>query len=81
MFNLFQQRSLLLKDLLLIRLKIRVLPPQLDILRKNLPVLLRQHIDGSLQLREHIVVMLSAPHKPCEHAAYKAPRKGEHQKV
>lgn len=78
MFYLFQQGALLLQNLFLIGLQVGVLTPELNILCENLTVLLGQHIDGSLQLREHIVVMLPTADKPCEHAAYKAAGKGEH---
>jgi hypothetical protein len=79
--HLPQQGTLLLQYLLLVGLQSGILLPELHILRKDLPVLLRQHIDGSLQLREHIVIMLPAPDKPCEHATDKSAREGEHQKV
>lgn len=53
----------------LIGLQMCILTPQLHILGQDLAVLLRQHVNGSLQLREHVVVMFPTAYKPCEHTA------------
>lgn len=79
--HLPQKGALLLQYLLLIGLQTGILFPELHVLGKDLAVLLGQHVDGSLQLGEHVVVMLPAADKPCEHAAEKTAREGIHQKV
>lgn len=79
--HLPQKGALLLQYLLLIGLQTGILFPELHVLGKDLAVLLGQHVDGSLQLGEHVVVMLPAADKPCEHTAEKTAREGIHQKV
>lgn len=78
MFYLFQQGALLLQNLFLIGLQVGVFATKLNILCENLAILIGQHVDRRLQLREHVVIMLTAADKPGEHAADKAAGKGEH---
>lgn len=78
MFYLFQQGALLLQNLFLISLQVGVLTPELNVLCENLAILLGEHVDRCLQLREHVVIMLTAADKPSKHAADKAAGKGEH---